>query len=307
MRYFVVAENLFMKKYLYIFLTTLLFAGCDDGDIILTSFDFGDASLEFCGGPGDYVFYKINSQSAESIAVQLGTTDVLFFESDTLSFAINGSSNIVSYRTYSEAVGSEYFCDNIPPTSPEVISSYLGTDGTAILFITALLDDNDGVPFVNSFDPLEEGFGDFDNDGLPNFYDDDDDGDNVPTIAELGDDPENPMNTDGEDNVDYLDEDDDNDGVLTRYEVGSKKDLNPRDNILDPNVGPNYLNPAVTIMFVVDQFRVHTYNITTDARLRIENLVLTSDTEQITQQTLSMGTINDILNTDITLTPEFPD
>ncbi|MCW5520752.1 hypothetical protein J1N09_12960 [Aureitalea sp. L0-47] len=296
-----------MKKYLSILLLGIVLNACDDGDIILTSFDFGDANLEFCGGQGDYVFYKINSQSFESIALQLGTTDILFFESDTLEFAVNGTSNIVAYRTFNESVGSDYFCDNIPPTTPQVVTSFLGTDGTATLFITALLDDNDGIPFENSNDPLKEGFGDFDNDGLPNFYDDDDDGDNVPTIAEIGDDPNNPMNTDGEDNVDYLDEDDDNDGVLTRYEVGSNIDLNPLDNILDPNVGPNYLNPAVTIEFIVDEFRVHTYNINSDVRVRIDNLVLISESEQITQESLELGSISSILNENISITPAFPD
>lgn len=296
-----------MKKYFSICFLTLFLAACNDGDIILTSFNFGDANLEFCGGPGDYVFFKINNEAAEIIALQLGTAEVLFFESDTLQVNLDGSTNKVTYRTFNETVMSNYFCDNIPPTSPAAVKNFLGSEGLATLFITTLLDDNDGIPFEATNDPLKEGFGDFDNDGLPNFYDDDDDGDNVPTIAELGDDPENPMNTDGEDFVDYLDEDDDNDGVLTRYEVGSKIDLNPRDNITDPSVGPDYLNPAVANAIVVDAFRVHTYNLVSEVRVIIENLVLVSETEQITQQTLNLGTIENIVNTDITLTPDFPD
>jgi hypothetical protein len=296
-----------MKKYLSVCLLSLFLTACDDGDIILTSFDFGDANLEFCGGPGDYVFYKINNEAAEIIALQLGTTDVLFFESDTLQVNLDGTANKVTYRTFNEAVMANYFCDNIPPTTPVAVRNYIGADGIATLFITAVLDDNDGVPFEASNDPLKEGFGDFDNDGLPNFYDDDDDGDNVPTIAELGDDPDNPMNTDGTDNVDYLDEDDDNDGVLTRYEVSDETDLNPRDNITDPAVGPDYLNPAVTNEIVVDAFRIHAYNVRSDVRVRVDNLVLTSGSEQITQETLSLGTIVDIVNTQITLTPDFPD
>jgi hypothetical protein len=296
-----------MKKYLSIFVISLFLTACNDGDVILTSFNFGDANLEFCGGPGDYVFFKINNQAAESIALQLGTTEVLFFESDTLEVNLDGNANKVTYRSFDDIVMANYFCDNIPPTTPGVISNFIGTDGLATLFITAVFDDNDGIPFENSDDPLKEGFGDFDNDGLPNFYDDDDDGDNVPTFFEIGDDPENPMNTDGEDNVDYLDEDDDNDGVLTRYEVSGKNDLDPRDDITDPSVGPDYLNPAVANGIVVDAFRIHTYNVRTDVRVRIDNLVLVSESEQITREILSLGSIEDIVNSDITLTPDFPD
>lgn len=298
-----------MKKYLAILIISAFLVACNDGDVILTSFDFGDANLEFCGGPGDYVFFKINDQAAESIALQLGTTDELFLESDTLTVTLDGSANKVNYRTFSETVMANYFCDNIPPTTPEVLTDFLGADGTATLFITTVLDDNDGILFVDNFELLEEGFGDFDNDGLPNFYDDDDDGDNVPTLSELGDDPENPRDFDGDGMPDYLDTDDDNDGVLTRYEVSSKTDLNPLDNIFDPSVNPNpdYLNPDIDNEIVVDAFRVHSYNLRSDVRVVVENLVLMSDSEQITRETLSLGTIIDIVNANITITPEFPD
>lgn len=294
-----------MKKIISILTLCTILTACNDGDIILTSFDFGDSTLNFCGDPGDYVFFKINDQAAESIALQLGNNDELFLESSTLTVILDGGSNKVNYRTYTEAPTTSYFCDNIPPTTPEVVIDYLGSSGIATLITTTVLDDNDQIPFEDSEDPLKEGYGDFDLDLIPNYYDFDDDGDNVPTAAEIGPDPENPLDTDGDGDFDYLDEDDDNDGVPTRNEVSNEDDLNPTDNITDPEVGPDYLNPAVANEIIVETYREHSYNLASDVVVRLDNLVLTSENEQITKESLSLGEILDIINTTILITPDF--
>lgn len=296
-----------MKKSILALLVTTLLISCADGDIILTSFDFGDSQLEACGGAGGYVFFKINNDAAESIALELNTEDELFLESSTRDFVLDGSFNKVNYRSFSDNVTSEYFCSNIPPTEPMVVNDYLGSSGTATLTTTTVLDDNDLIEFVDSDDLNLEGFGDLDNDGLANYYDEDDDGDNVPTAGEIGDDPENPLDTDGDGIFNYLDEDDDGDGVLTRYEVSSSDDLDPTDDITDPDVGPNYLNPDVSTEVIVDQFRIHNYSLNSDISLFISNLVLSNGAEQITQESLNMGSITDIVNITVTLTPAFPD
>jgi len=279
---------------------------CDDGDIITTSFDFSDADLAFCGGPGDYVFYKINTGAAESLSVQLSTNDELFFESDTLVVTLDGNNNRLNYRIYDQEIDGSYFCDNIPPTGPGIINEYTGSSGTARIETIAIFDDMDGIDFVDSQDPEEEGFGDLDLDGLPNYYDQDDDGDNVYTLTELGEDPENPQDTDGDGIPDYLDEDDDGDGVLTRYEVSNDEDLDPTDDITDETVGPDYLNPDVSNEIVVDLFRIHNYDLNSSVNVLLNNIVLNSADEQITQESLNMGSIQGIVNTTITLTPDFP-
>lgn len=296
-----------MKKLIaFLFIGPLLVC-CNDGDIILTSFDFGDSTLEFCGGPGDYVFYKINNDAAESLALQLGTENELFLMSDTLTFTLDGTTNKVIYRTYTDAISSTYFCDNIPPTTPGVVADYLGTSGTAILMVMTTLDDDDLLAFVDSEEVDQEGYGDFDGDLIPNYIDFDDDGDNVPTRTELGEDPENPQDTDGDGVFDYLDEDDDNDGVLTRYEVSNPEDLDPTDNITDPSVGPDYLNDEISNEVVVDMYRVHSYNLNSDVNVALNNLVLISENEQITQESLNMGEILNIESRVVSFTPDFPD
>ena len=49
------------KRLLFIFLP-ILFVGCNDGDIIVTNFDFEDAQLQQCGDTSNVVFFKINPQ-----------------------------------------------------------------------------------------------------------------------------------------------------------------------------------------------------------------------------------------------------
>ena len=68
---------------------------------------------------------------------------------------------------------------------------------------------------------------DTDNDGLPDFQDEDDDGDSIFTLFELGTDPNNPVlysaitvDTDGDGIIDSLDTDDDGDTIPTLIETG---------------------------------------------------------------------------------------
>ena len=83
-------------------------------------------------------------------------------------------------------------------------------------------DDNDGVP--NVFEDFN-GDGDVtnddtDDDGVPNYLDEDDDGDGVLTIDEAVDEDGNPIDTDGDGDVNYLDNDDDGDGLFSNFETG---------------------------------------------------------------------------------------
>ena len=286
-----------MKNLLLIFcLITLL--SCDDGDIIVTSLDFENSNLDVCGGPGSYVFFKINStDAAESISVEFTTTDVLFTESAEQNFSIDGSANSANYRTFSEAPTATYFCSSIPPTSPQTLQDFNAVSGNATLFTTTVFDDNDGL--INEDDE------DTDGDGLANSLDEDDDGDNVLTSVEIGSDPDNPRDSDGDGIPDYLDTDDDNDGILTRYE-DADGNLDPADDETDPGMGADYLNPAVTAENIIDQFRPHSYDFTSDIRLVLTDLVLVNGEEQITRETLNFGEAVNIASATVTVTPDFP-
>ncbi len=289
-----------------LFFFTIFLQSCDDGDIIITTFNFDEAELKACGTVGNYVFYKVNPEALESLSLKLGVTDSIYKTAETKSYILNGTTNFVNYRTYDGDLGTTYFCSSIPPTAPNVTVDYLAASGTADFVTTFVYEDNDNVPA-----DIEED-GDTDGDGLPDLYDLDDDGDNVPTARELdtenadGDNNPftNPKDTDGDGIPDYLDEDDDNDGVLTRNE-DINMDLDPTNDVTDTSVGPDYLNPAVAIDYNINEYRVHTYKIFKSVKITLKNLVLVNGDEEITQETLTMGSIENVETKEKTIRPEF--
>ncbi len=293
-----------MKKLLLILSFSSLFFACNDGDIIVTDFNFDIENLRNCGGPGGYVFYNINnSSSAESISLALDTNGLLFLENGVEEYDISANSNDVHYRKYNEDVEGDYFCSTIPPTEPRVNIEYLGESGIAELTTNVFRLDDDGLDEDTVSDL------DTDEDGLLNYFDEDDDGDNVLTIIELGSgflsgEEEEPLDIDNDGIPNYLDTDDDNDGVLTRYE-DANGDLDPTNDETIDGAGPDYLNNAVTNVNEINQYRLHSYSFNSNISLVLKNIVLINSDEEIIQETLNMGNQNDVINTTITETPEF--
>ena len=291
-----------MRKLFFIPIVLSFFLSCNDGDIIVTEFNFDPTNLDNCGGPGAYVFFNINnSETAESISLSLETNDILFLESGTQEFVLNGTSNTVNYRKYGADVASDYFCSSIPPTAPTVTIEYIGASGIAKLTTEAIKDDEDGYEEDATSDL------DTDDDGLLNYFDEDDDGDNVPTVIELGSDflngdDEFPLDTDNDGIPDFLDDDDDGDGILTRYE-DANGDLDPTNDITDST--PNYLNENIVESNIIDQYRVHSFKLVSNISLLISNLTLINGEEEIIQETMILGSKNDVINTTISLTPDF--
>lgn len=291
-----------MKKTLLSLLAFTMLISCDDGDVIITTFDFDEVTLENCGGPGGYLFFKINEAATESLSLRLGTSDQLFTMSSIETFALNESTNFVTYRLYSDEVGSNYFCNQVPPTTPTIVDEYIATSGSAILTTATLLDDVDNVPFVDSDDDLAEGFGDLDGDLLLNYYDEDDDGDNVPTINELdtenadgdGDPLTNPKDTDDDGIPDYLDPDDDGDLIPTIDEANGT--LDPLNYSTDPSGIPNFLNPKISEAVAVTSYYEHSYAFESNISLLLENVVLSNGVETITRESLFLGDIDAILS-----------
>lgn len=293
-----------MKKLLlFLSISSLLFA-CNDGDIIVTDFNFEVENLRNCGGPGGYVFYNINSSSAaESISLSIDTNNILFLEEGVEEFDVSSSSNNVHYRKYNGDVESDYFCSNIPPTEPTVSLEYLGESGIAELTTTVFRLDDDGLEEDTSSNL------DTDEDQLLDYFDEDDDGDNVLTIIELGSgflsgEEEEPLDTDNDGIPNYLDVDDDNDGVLTRNE-DANGDLDPTNDETINGSGPDYLNVKVSNTNEINQYRLHSYSFVSNISLVLKNIVLINSEEEIIQETLNMGNQNDVINTTITETPDF--
>lgn len=272
-----------------------LLSSCDDGDIIVTSFDFEEQDLQFCGGESNIVFFKINNESQESIALNISGSSEIFLNEDIAPINLS-STNFVTYRKFNNDIDASYFCSSIPPSSPQVTIEFLAESGLATFNNILVLDDRDGLP---EEDELNE---DTDCDGIPNYYDFDDDGDNVPTSDELyasAEDQKNNIfkNTDGDNIPDYLDNDDDGDGILTINE-STDDNLSPLDDMNDPDSAlPDFLNPNSAITGTTNEEYInHTVFFTSTVEVLLTNLVLTSPGETINQSTLNLGAVTNVLN-----------
>jgi hypothetical protein len=288
-----------MRKLLYILSLGFLCLTCNDGDIIVFELDF-DNTFKTCG---DIVFYKTKADPAESLSIQISDLtfeQILAVGSEntlTINKTINGTSNRFTYRTYKSLTSeSELFCNDVPSSNLDILTSDESTSGNVTITTILTEDDNDGIPAqledVNGNGDLNDD--DTDSDGVPNYLDQDDDGDNIYTTAEnpnytATNGLSNALDTDGDGIPDYLDMDDDGDGVKTRDEENVSQDKNPLNDILDPNVGPDYLNPAIKNTVPATGYRFHTIKQTFEISILVENIAFPT----LSQTKLDFGFLND--------------
>ncbi len=227
----------------FLFIAILCIYSCDDGDIIVTDFDFDEINLDLCEvTKDDFIYFKINNDTREGGSFNF--TKSGFDEKTVGEFEIDvNGENQFTYRRYNIAINQDYYCGTLPPSNINVEEEFVSSSGTAI--ITTRItneDDGDGVE-----EPIDDSI-DTDEDGIPNYKDQDDDNDNILTSAELG---ENGafLFTDDDEIPDHLDPDDDGDGIPTRLEdIDGNSD--PRNDVVanttNPDALPNYLNPLAT-------------------------------------------------------------
>ncbi len=247
-----------MKKlFSFIFFITVFFS-CDDGDIIITGFEFDDANLEICNGSleNEFVFFKINASNNEAISYNFISEEfnsIIVTDTPITIDLSEGTSSLI-YRQFNTTITNTYYCSNIPSSEIIVTEELRGVSGIAVIETQiAVEDDQDNVPAeeedINGNGNLDDD--DTDGDGIPNYKDQDDDDDNVLTSVELENgiaENDDPRDTDGDGTPDYLDNDDDGDGVPTINE-DIDGDGSPRNDNTDASEEDdlfNYLDPDST-------------------------------------------------------------
>ena len=308
-----------MRRLLFGIFSLSLLAACDDGDIIVTDFDFDESSIEFCDGPSKNVFYAINNDGVfESISFEFRNNELSFDDDgnitppdpidEEITINLDDQNNRIVYRLYDGEIptgSNSSFCSVVPPSQPRVVEEWISGSG-AVAKITARYTDETGDVDSDGdrIDNIDEGWQenqDTDNDGIPDYLDQDDDGDNVNTeeeiIVNVGDNvnEDGQLDTDTDGIPNYLDDDDDNDGVLTRLEVSED---NPTDPTLlqSTEIGPDYLNDEQTPRYEHDQYNENVITRTFGFQILIENLQLTnqdgSGETQRFDQTYNFGNYN---------------
>lgn len=288
-----------MKKFWCLVLISVALLSCDDGDLIVTDFNFENPQLQWCGTNSSQVLFNMNNELVnEAIAFRfnLETPQLRFLsrELGQITIPLNATNEVI-YRVFDAEVESSYFCNAIPPVAPDVTEEYRSTTGGTVVITTVLknaLDhDGDGVP---SEVEDEAGELDTDEDGIPDFLDIDDDNDNILTRVEIAVEAENSVgaypDSDNDGIPNYLDADDDNDDTPTRLEDWNMN-LNPADDQNEENL-PYYLNPEIIDAFEVTGFRENEISRSFRYLVVIQNLTLSNqrgDGGQIRLQNYDLG------------------
>ncbi|MDX1542490.1 MAG: hypothetical protein R3214_00980 [Christiangramia sp.] len=305
-----------MRRLLLGTLLIVLLGACDDGEIIVTSFDFEDSTLKFCSGPNKNVIYAINNNDVfESISLEFSNNqldvdedgNLIPPEEEQISFPLSGNNRVV-YRIYNSEVPNDYFCNVVPPSSPDVVEEWVsGTGGTVVINTDFIDETGNSDPDRDGLKNLEEGWNssgeahqDTDEDGIPDYLDIDDDGDNVKTETELANSAGDPVTEDGyrdtdEDGIpNYLDNDDDYDGVLTRFEVEEGNEDNPVAFQTAQGIS-NYLNQEQTAEFQHEVYISHNIRRNYGLQILINNLKFEKQDgsgESIQFETYNLGNLN---------------
>lgn len=134
-----------MKKYkILLFLSVIITCySCSEGDLFNDTVNF-EAPLEKCFNANDFVFYKTDGTTSLSVNFTSTTFDINDAdEAETISIALDGSSNILSYRVFDSAInGFDYFCSSVPPNGIEVLDELTSTSGTVEISYSATSTDD---------------------------------------------------------------------------------------------------------------------------------------------------------------------
>ncbi len=133
---------MYMRKLSCLVFLLILFSSCDDGDIIVTTFDFEEDTFRLCSeGQNKFLYHVKNSDVFETLTIQLSgaglslDSDKLVGSTGTLRIPLTGN-NVITYRTYDAAVPTgqnAYFCTLNPPSTPRVLQEYQSVGGTVII------------------------------------------------------------------------------------------------------------------------------------------------------------------------------
>lgn len=125
-----------MKRFFGLLLLLVSLNGCDDGDLILETINFDDATTQSCST--NNVLYRLNEKEALLLEIQKS-----FFKNEPtpvgkpIEIAV-GDDNRVFYRFYNGKVTTDNICETIPPATPSVIDQWTATGGTIQIFTTAI-------------------------------------------------------------------------------------------------------------------------------------------------------------------------
>lgn len=120
-----------MRK-IVILLLALILNSCNDGNFEVPSFNFTE-TVNHCG---EYILYITNTEQKEVMSLTLSPDEINTTEG-TKSYPISSLIQ-VNYRIFDDAIGTNYFCQPIPPANPNVLKELNATEGEVNITTTAV-------------------------------------------------------------------------------------------------------------------------------------------------------------------------
>jgi len=134
-----------MKNYSLILLL-LVFISCTDGDLQIEAIDFDNIVSQNCGtlNTSTEILFKINGDETLILDLQTGLLQNEV-STETITSSIPNQSQL-TYRLFNDDITSSYFCDSIPPITPNIIEEIEASAGTIIINTTTL----DSITFTHT-------------------------------------------------------------------------------------------------------------------------------------------------------------
>lgn len=122
-----------MKKVFSAFICLFLLNSCDDGDIVVETFDFGTAAVQKCSN-NDIL---LKTSGNQLMLLNIGPE---YFKNTegVQTYTILNSTDII-YRSYTGAVTNSSICATIPPSTPSVVDEYNVNSGGTVQVTTTMI------------------------------------------------------------------------------------------------------------------------------------------------------------------------
>lgn len=115
-----------MKKYIAI-ICCLFLLSCDDGDFDVPAFEFNETINSCDVNNNSYTLFRLSD--TEALIITLSTSQITN-NVTTEPIEVSITSDNVVYRTFNDAVSASYFCEDIPPVEPTILSNWTGVEGS---------------------------------------------------------------------------------------------------------------------------------------------------------------------------------
>jgi len=108
-------------KYFLLAFSLFLLVSCKDGEIEVPEFTF-ENTVYTCG---NYTLHRRNAANTKALILNLQTADLPNTAGTT---DLPNAGRTVLYRVFDGTISSSYFCAAVPPTTPQVVEEWQGSN-----------------------------------------------------------------------------------------------------------------------------------------------------------------------------------